>query len=69
MISIFMYSNFYLELFQHQFNQLYIFLLNVTILTYDNKTLNPWYVTGYSDGDSSFWVSINPNNKFLFSVI
>lgn len=29
----------------------------------NNKKLNPWYITGYSDGDSSFWFSIIPNNK------
>lgn len=25
--------------------------------------LNPWYITGYSVGDSAFWFSIVPNNK------
>jgi hypothetical protein len=25
--------------------------------------LNPWYITGYSDGDSAFWFNIVPNNK------
>lgn len=27
----------------------------------DSLNINPWYITGLGDGDSSFWVIIVPN--------
>ena len=42
-------------------------ILGVTATNYkfnlNNSNLNPWFVTGFSDGDSSFWVSIIPNKN------
>ena len=29
-----------------------------------NESLDPWFITGFSDGESSFMVIINKNNKY-----
>lgn len=31
----------------------------------DNKKLNPWYVTGLTDGEGSFGVSVSPKKTRL----
>jgi len=34
----------------------------------ENDILNPWYVSGFSDGDSSFWFSLVPNKKLKIGL-
>jgi hypothetical protein len=29
----------------------------------EKDILDPWFITGFSDGDSSFWFSLVPNKK------
>ena len=59
-------------IFCHSWHTTSVFDLNSTILgvtatnykfNLNNSNLNPWFVTGFSDGDSSFWVSIIPNKN------
>ena len=66
-LILFLYSYFFLFIYllQNHFTILDDLLLSMvsSILVSNNKKLNPWYITGYSDGDSSFWFSIIPNKK------
>nr|ATI20257.1 LAGLIDADG endonuclease [Juglanconis oblonga]ATI20411.1 LAGLIDADG endonuclease [Juglanconis oblonga] len=34
------------------------------IVTPQNKTVNPWFLTGFSDAESSFSILIQPNSKY-----
>jgi LAGLIDADG endonuclease. len=42
---------------------MYPFVRSLSEIKHNISKLNPWYVTGFSDGDSSFWFSIVPNKK------
>ena len=63
-IFLFLYIDIlFLDSLHNHINYLDVSFLANSIIAFDNKKLNPWYITGYSDGDSSFWFSINPNDK------
>lgn len=38
-------------------NPMHLFVRSKSDIKHNNSKLNPWYVTGFSDGDSSFWFS------------
>ena len=63
-IFLFLYIDLlFLDSLHNHFSNLDVSFLASSIIVFDNKKLNTWYITGYSDGDSSFWFSINPNDK------